>query len=604
MKKQVCKIILIFVGVSIFGCEDFLDRTPTTTLTTSSTFASYENIQSYVWQLYDVFPAYEEDKNLDGGATIFDTERNTDLGCWSEANGESPWIWQTVEIPTTSDDYTVPFENIRACNILLENIDDSDISDTEKNHWRSVAYFFKAYNYMNLINKYGDITWAENNLDDDDTDVLYGARTSRDTVATNILEMLQYAEENINPDDDTDVDGENTINVHCVRALLSRFGLREGTWRTYHGLSDADTYLKACVDASEPLLTSFPSIMDKYVDVFTSSSLAGKDGIILYKEYDEDILSHRMSYQMGRSATRWDLTRKAVDMYLMTDGQTRWTSPLFEGEYGNKEYRNRDTRLYITSIPPYKINLISTGNYTLTGEAEDEEFFAVMDSLSTNNNRSLPYSAWLNGYYVKKMPHFRDNNLGQGYCSSYTGYPLYKWVTNDEVSISRSRNATDSPIFRIEEVMLNYAEATKELGEFNQSVCDQTINVLRARGGVASLNLSDIPDDSTRDTDVDAEMWEIRRERAIELMGEGFRFDDLRRWKKMDYAIERKLGKYIIASDENNSVPILNDTDEGYVSYLGTPPSPFPDYYYLYPIPTNEIALTDGAVEQNVGWGE
>src|SRR5690606_15968740 len=148
-------------------------------------------------------------------------------------------------------------------------------------------------------------------------------------------------------------------------------------------------------------------------------------------------------------------------------------------------------------------------------------------------------------------------------------------------------------IFRIEEVMLNYAEAKKELGEFTQEICDNTINRLRDRGGVSGMDISNVPNDPTRDEEVDPVMWEIRRERAIELMGENFRFNDLRRWKKMDYATEQKLGTWINAADENYKVPILNNADSGYVSYLGIPPSPFPEYMYLYPIPSNQIELTD-----------
>ena len=606
--KKIFYINIIFIACILLGScnEDFLDRYPKDRLTINSVFSSYDNIKSYAWQFYEAFPAYEETKNLDAGNSIFDTERNTDLGCWSLANSESPWIWQKVEVPTYSDDYNKPFQNIRQCNILLDNIDDSKISEIQKNHWRSVAYFFKAYNYMDLINKYGDISWVEHSISNTDVDILFGPRASRDTVAANILKLLKYAEANINPSGDVNIDGKNTVNIHVVRALLSRFGLREGTWRKYHGLADADTYLNVCISASEPLIVAYPNIIEKYGDIFTSNSLEGKNGIILYKKYDRDLLlTHRLSYQLGRSATYWDLTRKAIDMYLMKDGKTRWTSPLFEGEYGNKEFRNRDTRLYITSIPPYKVSLGAiSGTYIRTGIPEDEEFFGVMDSLSTGGNRSLPYTAWIASLIVTKMPHFRDNNLGQGFCCSYTGYPLYKWVTKDEANANTYLNQTDAPIFRIEEVMLNYAEAKKEKGEFTQAICDQTINKLRARGGVAALNLSNIPDDPTRDQSVDPTMWEIRRERAIEFMGEGFRFDDLRRWKKMDYATERKLGKWIVASDENNKVPILNGASSGYVSYLGIPPRPFPEYYYLYPIPTNQIALTNGTITQNPGWGK
>lgn len=449
---------------------------------------------------------------------------------------------------------------------------------------------------MELINKYGDITWIENNLTDEDEDILFGPRTPRDEVAANILELLQFAEANIKPNGN----GPNTINTHVVRALLSRFGLREGTWRKYHGLSDAETYLRACVSASEPVLTAYPTIMAKYTDVFTSLSLAGKPGIILYKQYDKEKLYHRLSYQLGRSQSIWDLTRKAVDMYLMKDGQTRWTSPLFEGEYGNAEFRNRDTRLFLTVVPPYEVIGPGTSKtYTLTGDPEDVEFFPLMDSLSTDGNKKLPYRAWCS-FMVQRVPHFRDNNRGQSWSATFTGYQLYKWHTS--LTYDLAYDWTDAPIFRIEEVMLNYAEAKKELNEFNQTICDNTINKLRTRGGVASLIITNIPVDPTRDNEVDAVMWEIRRERAIELMGEGYRFDDLRRWKKMEYATEQKLGKYIVAADEANKVPILNNAAAGYVSYWGVPPKPFPEHYYLYPIPTNQIELTGGVVKQNDGW--
>lgn len=604
--KDINKIaITIIACMVLFSCEDFLDRIPQDQLTTATTFTNNSSIKLYAWKLYKVFPGYSN-------ASPYDSEIDTDLGAKAAINGESKWIWQKVEIPTNSTDYTTPFEYIRSCNIMLENLETSNLADIDKNHWKSVAYFFKAYNYMDLINKYGDITWVENNLKDDDKETLFGPRSPRDQVAQKILELLQFAEANIKPNGD----GPNTINVHVVRALISRFGLREGTWRKYHGLSDVDTYLNACVSASEKLLTAFPKIMANYSEVFTSASLAGKDGIILYKQYEANQITHLMSTWAGSGSGYRDLTRKAIDMYLLRDGQTRWTSSLFAGDdTPYKEFRKRDYRLYLTTPPPYEVIGPGTSKtFTFTSNLADREYFPVMDSLSyavtgaavpsplnaINGSKSLPHRAWV-GYVVDKIPHFFHNNRGKSWSVSFTGYFWSKFQTRLNENVS-SKDINDAPIFRIEEVMLNYAEVKKELGGFNQSICDNTINKLRARGGVAPLNLSNIPNDPTRDPSVDPEMWEIRRERAVELMGEGFRFDDLRRWKKMNYATERKLGAWIVKAEQNNKVPTLNDAAAGYVSYEGIPPTPFPDYMYLYPLPSNQIVLTEGVVAQNPGW--
>ena len=242
---------------------------------------------------------------------------------------------------------------------MLDNIDNSQLTDTEKEHWRSVGYFFRSYAYFDLLKKYGGVPWVDRVLTDSDEDILYGPRNTRDEVAGNMLTDLQYAETNINENGN----GANTVNVHVVRALISRFGLFEGTWRKYHGLGDETKYLQASMSASAALATSFPSLISNYDLVFNSETLAGKPGIIMYKEYDGAELSQILTSRMRNSAGNWDLTRAAMDLYLCKDGQSRWTSPMFDGDKNvYDEFRNRDHRMYITTVPPYKIKRIGGNN--------------------------------------------------------------------------------------------------------------------------------------------------------------------------------------------------------------------------------------------------
>ena len=109
---------------------------------------------------------------------------------------------------------------------------------------------------MELIDRFGDVPWVDQVLQEDSPEA-YGPRVDRKTVADKVLERLQWAEQNIG--NFTSQDGDNTINQDCVRAVISRFGLREGTWRKYHELGDAEKYLQECVRASELLMAAYPT---------------------------------------------------------------------------------------------------------------------------------------------------------------------------------------------------------------------------------------------------------------------------------------------------------------------------------------------------------
>ena len=150
---------------------------------------------------------------------------------------------------------------------------------------------------------------------------------------------------------------------------------------------------------------------------------------------------------------------------------------------------------------------------------------------------------------------------------------------------------------------MNYAEAMYELGQFDQSIADETINKLRKRAHVADMVLTDITTDfdPDRDQDVNPLLWEIRRERRVELMGEGTRLDDLRRWKKGHYVNKQPTGVYLKDASEFN-VKVMNgpSNNEGYVYYFEKPIG-WLEHYYLNPIPLNQLALNP-ALEQNPGW--
>ena len=94
-------------------------------------------------------------------------------------------------------------------------------------------------------------------------------------------------------------------------------------------------------------------------------------------------------------------------------------------------------------------------------------------------------------------------------------------------------------MFRLGEVYLNFAEAKAELGTLTQSDLDKSVNLLRDRVGMPHLTMGVTADPYLSDRSLLSQCYrkpksahpEIRRERAIELAQEGFKLDDVFRWK-------------------------------------------------------------------------
>jgi hypothetical protein len=207
-----------------------------------------------------------------------------------------------------------------------------------------------------------------------------------------------------------------------------------------------------------------------------------------------------------------------------------------------------------------------------------------------------------------------------------------------------SRNDNSISIIRYAEVLLNLAEAKAELGIFTDADWTKTIGALRKRAGITS-GLTTIPTvvdpylQSNYFPDIaDPVILEIRRERGIELVLEGFRFYDLVRWKHGELLEQTWNGFYVPAVDQPldlnedgkldvcfyitppqnpvagvtyiNVAPTissgvnpqrLSNTTSGEITWLTNIPRVWEDKHYLYPIPEND-RLMNPELGQNPGW--
>ena len=439
-------------------------------------------------------------------------------------------------------------------------------------HWTGIARFFRAMEYYDLVRSFGDVPWYGQELDET-AEELYKPRDPRTLVMDSVLADFQYAAENVRESDG--VKGLS-VNKYVVLAFMSRVFLYEGTWEKYHNTpsSNSAKYLEAARFAAETIINSGNySVAPDYRKMFNSLSLAGNPEVMLYREYDEGLITHSLNSYVNLEP-QTGTSKDAIESYLSKDGLPVTVSPLYKGDKTIADVMtDRDPRLYKTIVPTLRLN----------GE----------------------------------VPNF-----------STSGYSVHKFLNEDIASLpigSSSLNPTDAPVIRYGEVLMNYIEAVAELNTLKQEDLDKSINKLRDRADVMMPHLQvvgDQPaingvvyDDPERDPSVPSLIWEIRRERRIELMMEGFRLNDLERWKKLEYSDTKNnadinLGAWIVKADHPGlkDVKILNDAPEGYIIPAWKPESQrlFTDpKVYLEPLPIDQIKLySDHGVTlaQNPGW--
>lgn len=575
------KYIVIVSVLSLSSCskdflgKDFLEKDPLDQLTDPAFWASENNIRTYTYGFYySYFKGYGQGytwgKYFSGQALNddFAPQSPTEfiINVPTSGAGWSPAL-PANQTPTGTTSY---YSRIRKANHFIESVLKSELDEEVQNHWSGVGRFFRGLEYANFVNVFGDVPYIDHVPVEDDPE-LYRPRDSRIYVMDKVLEDFKFAAEHVR---DSDGPQQQAVNKFVVLAYMSRVFLFEGTWLKYHEIDQAKSveYLEASKWAAEQIMSSGQfSVSNDYRALFTSETLKGNSEIIMFKEYVEGVLQHSlMSY--NNLEPQSGISKNAIDNYLLSDGLPIGLSSLYKGDQTIENVlENRDGRMIETVVPQVRL-MNAVSNYSSSG---------------------------------------------------YSSHKFLNESLKNEVIGSSQQNITDAPIIRYGEVLLNYAEATAELGDLTQSDLDKSINLLRSRNGVQLPKLEVVGeqpavngavyDDPDRDPTVNSLIWEIRRERRAEMIFEGLRLDDLRRWKKLEYAdtelnssINR--GAYIVKADYSKEILegiYVDGAEAGYIIPSNSNKRTVMDKYYLDPIPLDQISLyRNNGVElaQNPGW--
>lgn len=578
--------LLLATAVSFSSCDDFLTRDPQDTVTDVPSFwNNEENLRTSFLDYYTYFfPGYRSTWQR------ADNFAETNVADWTDDNAQEVATLFTKVAPTSDAD-NWNFKKIRNMNLLLSRIQSSTLGEEAKNHWSGVARLFRAMEYAKLVQKFGDVPYYDAVVGSTDNEQLYRARDPRTTVMDKVNEDLAFACANIRVNDGTK---GLTVNRAVAQGFASRIMLFEGTWQKYHANNTAKAaeYLKAAKDYAAALMqTNAYSIAPSYKSLTTSEDLAGNPEIIMYRSYVENVVMHSLMSFQNTEMEMSSPSRSFIDAFLTKNGL-----PIHQA--GNTDYKGKEYAKEIQNRDP-----------RLADNIDEESGLRL-------NGVAAVYAA--SGYYANRY--------------------VNKDLINKPGGMSNT-NTTDAPVMKLNEVMMNYIEAAAELADLGQYTLtqadfDKTINAIRDRqstqmphvtlaGNALKVNGVEI-NDPDRDATVKPILWEIRRERRVELAYEGVRFNDLRRWGKLEYAdmVKNKklnMGAWINKADypenaealakitlcdENGNIVTGN---EGYIMPITEVAKmrQMADKDYLYPIPVDQITMyeTHGfKLTQNPGW--
>lgn len=557
----------------------------------------------------------------------------------------------------------IGFNNIRNVNKFIKEVEArkaaGSITGSKQEIDQAIgeAYAIRAMLYFGKLKTYGDYPIMLEDLDLDSDLVGASKRMARNLVARQILADLDKAITLLRPT----TPRNQRISQQVANVWKSRVALYEATFEKYHRGSgrvpgdsqwpgkdkewnkgksfdqeaEVQYFLKIAMESAKAVAEQIqittksngvtnPSEgvfnnWNPYYEMFASKDLSRFPEVLLWQEFNTNVSpskAHLTSNKLKTgSGTGW--TRGLVESFLMKNGL-----PIYDK---TAHYKGDTTIDLAKTDRDDRLRLFVFGESDMLNVASDDirKFVAPL-IIATKETTDAT------GYRQRKFYNY-DTAMHSG--SSFSDI-------SGQIHV------------RVEEAYLNYIEASYLLNNSIDATARKYWTALRERAGItADINTTIAATDMTyeanvnRDsydwgafsagTAVDATLYSIRRERRCEFAGEGYRHDDLYRWRALDqvknYQIEGvnfwdKIYTYDIDNDPKSKKKIVSDggeeanvsskeiskyfrpyqirkNNEMFSGYTFTPA------YYLSPFSIEEMQLTSptGKVEdsnlyQNPGW--
>jgi hypothetical protein len=537
-----------------------LDQTPLSSLPPEVYFETEAQLQTYIDRLYSEVPF---DVHGSWSYGVYGIDGNTDN--MATVSADNIWIPANYKVAQGGGDWS--FTYIYRCNyffkFVMPKYEAKAIQGAAANidHLVGEAYFLRAYEYFKRMQRLGDFPIITELLDDDMASLTEASkRRPRTEVAHFILEELDRAIALLN-------DNVATTRITRKAALLfkSRVALYEGTWEKYFnntafvpngpgwpgaasnagyqfpkGSIDAEVafFLDEAMKAAKEVASSTALVVNTgvlpqsvsdpenpYLKMYGDVDLSGYSEALFWRQYNRGLgITHNVCSYATAGCHKTGLTRGYVDNFLMADG-----TPIYAAGSG---YRGDDS-----------LNCVRTDR-----DGRLQLFLKAPGDVNYYEPGPVPERCY---YPIEPVPDVILGDVEKGYNTGYTirkGYnPAF-----DQMNVNNG-SYTGSIVFRAAEAYLNYIEACYEKnGSLDADARDYWVAIRSRANGGANVSWDDIRSNTIDKTDISREtpndfgaysagvaltdptLYSIRRERRMELLAEGMRLFDLKRWRALD----------------------------------------------------------------------
>lgn len=661
MKKMkyinIAKVLLLSCSLAILpACDDFLDEEPQSEVSPEKYLLNESQLEAYVNKYYADYDNWKSDSDDKGGMipSFWGSENGStykdDNATDNQQGTNGRYLKDTWTVAQSGGKWN--FTNINALNYYLQTVvprlENGELTGTESNlkHLVGEGYFLRALEYFFRLQRLGDFPIVKTVLPDEQEALTEASKRSpRNEVARFILSDLDQAISLMNNN------VKKTRLSKNAALLKSRVALFEATWEKYHAgtalVPNGTGWPGAGKDYNAGY--QFPSgSIEKEIEFFLTEAMSAASQVADAVQLTENNQIIRDQASKGKNpyydmfASHDPSGYSEVIMYrgydLSLNNSHHFNHYLYSG--GNTGYTHQFEQVFLmeNGLPVYAAGSGYAGDDYITDTKIDRDWRwrlfmkAPKEAKAVDNIATVEYFPEAPRLYVSDAKNATSTGYiqGKGYSLDY----------NDQLL---GKDQTAFVVYRASEAYLNYIEASYLKNGNIDATADKYWKALRARAGVdtdyqKTINATDMSKEALNGWDayshgalVDATLYNIRRERRCEFIGEGFRYMDLIRWRALDqlngYQLEgaKIFGpmksifgdnlKYDQADEKNNNVssPSLSDylrpnqvtsTNQYYNGLY------FYEAHYLDPIAVQHFMITspDGStvsqspIYQNPGW--